>query len=88
MCLSLQIYGWYINKTSLLEKEDFYSHLSIEDITDAEYSHAKRVLGDIWENIMICMLKVIHYCQLMYSKTLKICVYMNLILQNFSQLNR
>ena len=25
------------NETSLLEKEDFYSHLNIEDITDAAY---------------------------------------------------
>ena len=25
----------------LLEKEDFYSHLNMEDITDADYTHAK-----------------------------------------------
>ena len=30
-------------ETSLLEKKDFYSHLSMKDITDAEYAHAKRV---------------------------------------------
>ena len=30
-------------ETSLLEKEDFYSHLNIEDISDADYAHAKRV---------------------------------------------
>ena len=29
------------NVTSLPEKEDFYSHLNIEDITDADYAHAK-----------------------------------------------
>ena len=34
------------NATSLSEKEDFYSHLNIEDITDAEYAHAKRVCKD------------------------------------------
>ena len=34
------------NKTSLPEKEDFYSHLNIEDITDADYKHAKRVCKD------------------------------------------
>ena len=28
---------------SLLEKEDFYSHLNIEDVTDANYMHEKRV---------------------------------------------
>ena len=32
-----------INKTLLLEKEDFYSHLNMEDITDAYYAHKKRV---------------------------------------------
>ena len=32
-----------IHETSLPEKEDFYSHLSMEDITDADYVHAKRV---------------------------------------------
>ena len=28
------------------EKEDFYSHLNIEDIADADYAHAKRVCKD------------------------------------------
>ena len=27
-------------------KKDFYSHLNIEDITDADYAHAKRVSKD------------------------------------------
>ena len=31
------------DETSLPEKEDFYSHLNMEDITDADYAHAKRV---------------------------------------------
>ena len=31
------------NETSLPEKEDFYSHLNLEDITDADYALAKRV---------------------------------------------
>ena len=34
------------SETSLLEKEDFYNHLIMEDITDAEYVHAKRVCKD------------------------------------------
>ena len=34
------------NETSLLEKEDFYSHLNMEDITDADYVHAKKVCKD------------------------------------------
>ena len=29
------------NETSLPKKEDFYSHLNMEDITDAGYVYAK-----------------------------------------------
>ena len=32
------------NKTLLPEKEYFYIHLNMENITDADYAHAKRVL--------------------------------------------
>ena len=35
-----------INEVSLPEKEYFYSHLNMEDITDADYGHAKRVCKD------------------------------------------
>ena len=35
-----------INKTSLPEKEDFYRHLNIEDVTDADYAHTKRFCKD------------------------------------------
>ena len=28
------------NETSLPEKEDFYGHLNMEDITNADYEHA------------------------------------------------
>ena len=31
------------NKTSLPKKENLYSHLNMEDITDADYVHAKRI---------------------------------------------
>ena len=34
------------NKTSLPEKEYFYSHLNMEDITDVDYAHVKRVCKD------------------------------------------
>ena len=34
------------NETSLSEKEDFFSHLNMEDITDGGYAHAKRVCKD------------------------------------------
>ena len=35
-----------LNETSLPEKEDFYSQLNMEDITDADYTHAKEVSKD------------------------------------------
>ena len=35
-----------INETSLPEKEHFPSHLNMEDITDVDYAHAKRVCKD------------------------------------------
>ena len=55
---------WEIfNETSLSEKEDFYNHLNMEDITDADYAQAKRDCNKkIYENIMISMFKVIHCC--------------------------
>ena len=31
------------NETSLLKKEEFYSNLKMEDITDSYYNNAKRV---------------------------------------------
>ena len=31
------------NETRLLEKEEFHSNLNFEEITDADYMHAKRV---------------------------------------------
>ena len=30
------------NETLSPEKEDFYSHLNVEDITGADYAHAKK----------------------------------------------
>ena len=38
---------WEIfNESSLPEKEDFYSHLNMEDITDVDYAHGKRFCKD------------------------------------------
>ena len=31
------------DETQLLQKEDFCSHLTMENVTDADYTHAKRV---------------------------------------------
>ena len=35
------------NETKLREREDFYSHLNMEDITDADYRHTKGVCKDL-----------------------------------------
>ena len=34
------------NETSLPEKEDFYSHLNMEEISDADHTHTKRFYKD------------------------------------------
>ena len=34
------------NETTLPEKEDFYSHLNVKDITDADYAYAKRIYNE------------------------------------------
>ena len=49
---------WRKFNETLPEKEEFYSHLGMEDITDVDYTHA----NILWLNTMICMLKIIHYC--------------------------
>ena len=42
---------------------DFYSHLSMEDMTYVDYWHEKKLLKQKFlENIMIFIFKVIHYC--------------------------
>ena len=40
------VYWEKLNEASLLEKGDFYSHLNMEGITDADYANAKRVCKD------------------------------------------
>ena len=34
------------NETSLPQKEDFYSHLNMEDITNADCTHTKKICKD------------------------------------------
>ena len=58
---------WMIgNETSLSELEDFYSHLNMEDSTDADYTHSKSVYKDLKVGNLgkyhIYMFKKIHYC--------------------------
>ena len=47
----LWTYEWLgkIQWTSLPETEHFYDHLNMEDITDADYAHAKRVCKEFEE---------------------------------------
>ena len=35
-----------LSETSLPEKEDFYNYLNMDDITNADYVHTKRVCKD------------------------------------------
>ena len=62
------------NETSLPEKKEFYSNLTMENIADADYIHAKRVskyhhlyltnvtllLADVFENVRKICLKIHH----------------------------
>ena len=38
-----QYSGEEFNQASLPEKEGFYNHLNMEDITDADYTHAEKI---------------------------------------------
>ena len=74
------------NKILLSDKEDFFSNLNMENITDGCYKYAKNVWKNfeikIFANTMIQVFKVIHYCLHMYLKTFEIIVlkYRSLIL--------
>ena len=49
------------NEKSLYEEENFYSHLNMEDITDADYTHAKRVCKSLGEYHDLYV-QTTHYC--------------------------
>ena len=55
------------NETLFPEKEEFYSNLNIEDITGADYTHAKRVCK-VFDDIMIYISKLIDYFSWVFSK--------------------
>ena len=77
------------DETSLPDREAFYSNLNMEDITDFDYRHGKKV----FENLINKNLGDYHdlyvqsdnYCLQKFLKILETCVlkYMNLILLNF-----
>ena len=47
VCPSEYMDDWEkFNETTLPEKEEFYSNLNMEHITDADYMHAKKVCRD------------------------------------------
>ena len=46
-CLSLWIYGLREKWNIVTWKRRFFSHLNIEDITDADYEDAKRICNDL-----------------------------------------
>ena len=66
------------NETPLPEKEEFCTKLNMEDITDSDYMYTKRVCKEFeikkQLNIMIYILKAMHYFQLMFLKTLEKCL--------------
>ena len=80
------------NETSLPEKEDFHSHVNMEDITDADYAHAKRFCIDFEKehlgkyhdlHVQSDTLLLIDVFENFRNMCLK---YTKLILQNFFQL--
>ena len=67
------------NETSLPDKEALYSNLNVEDITDVDHRHGKRVFKNLINKnlviIMIYMLKVIQYFLQIFLKIFrKMCI--------------
>ena len=65
------------NETSIPEKQHFQSQLNIEDTTDADFRHTKKVCKDfkitnLGENHDLKFKAIHHYCQLMYLVTFEI----------------
>ena len=80
------------DENTIPPKEAFYNELNLENITDKDYEHVKKVwalfeiknLAEYHDLYVQCSMYV-HFCLLMYLKTLEISVfkYMNLILHIF-----
>ena len=79
------------NETSLAEQEDFHNHLNMEDITDEDFVHTKRVckdfemkdLKDLW---FVCSEWYIIVCWCIWELLKYVLKYMNLIPLVFFQL--
>ena len=62
------------NETFLPPKNNFYSELTLEDITDKDYKHAQKVFKEYCTDMgdsHICMFKRIHFCLQMFLKNLE-----------------
>ena len=80
------------NETLLTENKEFYSHLNMEDITEADFAHAKRVsknfeIKNLGEYFDLYVQSNTLLLADVYEKLRKTCLikYINLILQNFFQ---
>ena len=76
------------NETLLTEKEEFYSHLNMEDITEADFAHVKRVcknfeIKNLGEYFDLYVQSNTLLLADVYEKLRKTCLikYINLILQ-------
>ena len=69
------------NETTLPEKEEIYSNSNMEDMTDEDYFHGKRVSKDLeiknlgeYHDLYLKNDAMIHYFWLIFLKTLEKCV--------------
>ena len=79
MLLRKGVYSYiYMDEWEKLNETSLPGNLNMEDVTDSDYMHAKRGCGNFEKknqmNIMICILKMIHYLYLMLLKILEKCV--------------
>ena len=50
---------WIVgNETSLPDKESFYSNLNMEDITDVDHRHARRVFNKLHSKILVIKIMI------------------------------
>ena len=76
------------SETSLPKKANFYSHLNMEDVTDADYGHANRACKDFEINLAEYHDLYVQSDTLLLAdvlRTFKICIlkYMNVTLLIF-----
>ena len=56
------IFNTVKHETSLPEKEDFYNHVNMKNITDADYANAPILKAKISVNAVNCIFKAITFC--------------------------